>query len=151
METSARTVACFNTNTQNQTFHPIVITPEPCVQLLLCGRQDAFTPVDLNPLILTGADNANRAVPAHTEDLDSLSTYSLSIRFTLLFQASPSNRIHALTNNTVLVRLRSTDIPDSTCTVVTTTDETVAAVGIAGQRNHGIGVTSEGHGGDGCR
>ena len=113
-------------------------------------RQHAFAAVDLDPLILTRADNAHRLVPAHAEHLDAFTANPLAIRLALLLQALPGNRVNTLANNTLLIGLGGPDIPNSARAVVATANETICAVGVTGQADNSVGVASESHGSHSC-
>lgn len=99
--------------------------------LLLGRRQDALAAVDLDPLVLTCAHNAHRRIPADTEHLDTLATDALGLRLAFFLETLAANRVYTLADNTVLVGLGGSDIPDTACAVVTSGDQTVGAVRIA--------------------
>lgn len=117
---------------------------------LLRRRQNTLSPINLDPLILATTNNTNRLVPASTKHLDTLTTNTLAVRFPAFLQTLPRDRVNTLSNNTVLVCLCRPDIPDPACTVVASTDEAVGAVGVARERDNGIRVTAQRHGGE-CR
>lgn len=135
-----------------QLFHPTIERQAQMCISFSCRRQDAFSTVDLNPLVLTSADNTHRLVPADAKDLDPFSAHTLGIGLASFFQALARNRIDTLSHNTFLIRLGRPDIPDAARTVVATTDQAIFAVGITSQRNDGVGMAAQGHGRDGgCR
>lgn len=117
---------------------------------LLRRRQNPLSPINLDPLILTTTNNPNRLVPANTKHLNTLTTNALAVRFPAFLQTLPRDRVDALANNTILVCLRRPDIPNPACAIVASTDEAVGAVGVARERDDGVRVAAQSHGGERC-
>nr|POE63419.1 hypothetical protein CFP56_04322 [Quercus suber] len=101
--------------------------------------------IDLHPLVLTRADNADIAIPHHIKHFHAFP----SDRLRGVFRALAHDRVDALAHSLGARFVpHGSDVPDLARPIMAARHELVAGAGIARQADDGVGVAAQGHGAD---